>query len=635
MLWKVCRRPILRGARAPARARPWPTSTLVITLLVGVARASATEPPAEPESQPVVLLLEGQVTDALGAGLEDVTVTVHRETDGGGKGEQIASVATDRYGDFRVTASRPLVGEFLVSFSKPNHADLVRHVQLGEDEAPPFLGEQLDGNLSVAGWITDAVSERPIPGAAVRLNSGYRDFAAVAGEDGRFEVKGLSPGPASLVVEAEGFGREIRPLQSVENTGMVSIALKPERVVHLRIEDDNGKSISGVTVEIYDKPRDDFRTVVSDTDGALTIRHLHFDATALSLRLTHDEHVSSEDFDREMSIPPSELESAHRLVMTRAGSITGTVSDAASGRPLDGARVCTELRSSTASPRDWTDDQGSYGIRGVRPGDVVVTVHRSDYAPELRQVSVEPGRAATLDFTLRAGAVLHGLLRNEEGKPVSGLEVETGTWRGHATLDLRAQADREGRFSIHDAPYDEFEIGVVVRGAPPTRKLVRAGSEQPVEFVVAQPLGSPRTGEAAPQVSVTTLDGKVLDLAQLHGKTILLDFWATWCGPCVAELPELKAVHAKYESRQDFLMVGVSLDADQQTLRDFLTKRGVVWPQVFGEEGGADKAAERFGVLGLPALFLIGPDGRIMASDFHGAAIPETVSAALSDGQSP
>jgi peroxiredoxin len=134
-----------------------------------------------------------------------------------------------------------------------------------------------------------------------------------------------------------------------------------------------------------------------------------------------------------------------------------------------------------------------------------------------------------------------------------------------------------------------------------------------------------KAGDQAPAVTVTTLEGERLELEKLEGKAVLLDFWATWCVPCVAELPVFVDLYDQGKTRKDFVMIGVSLDGDEKMLRRFLKKHRVEWHQVNGPKGGAQEAAERFGVIGLPAVFLIGPDGKILASDLREDEIAKAV----------
>jgi peroxiredoxin len=595
----------------------------------------ATEEPAAREH----VIVEGQVTDHIGAGHAGVTVTVRRKAEGGGEGELIATATTDELGDFKVTAPEPVHGEIVVTLSKPMYTPIVRELHVGDSEWPEFVAEQFEGNLVVIGRVTDALTDEPIVGASVTLEASYNEWYATTDQHGQFTIKGISPGRGDLIIEKDGYGREKQPVRELEDFGEIPVRLKPERVVRLRTLDDLGKPIAGVTVECYDEPRDDFKTLVTDKDGSITVRGIHFDAAVLTLRLTHESYVSSEGFDRKIITPEDKTESTHDLVMERAGTITGRVTSARSSGPLHGARIMTGTDCSDDSPRDWTDYEGNYAIRGVRPGSVIVTIHLSGYAPELKSVEVQAGETARLDVELRKGAVLEGIVKTESGKPVSGAFVDATQWRGAGTLGLRAVTNDEGKFVIENAPYDTFELTVTARDMGRVVSMVKADGDEPLSFTVPDTpvsIGSDgravlRVGETAPPLSMTTLDGKPLKLSDFKGKTVLLDFRATWCGPCIAELPHLVKVHERFGRRKDFVIITVSLDSDEEALRGFLEKHEMPWYHVFGEAGGAQTAAERFGVNAIPAAFIIEPTGKVVASGVRGADIVRKVERVLQD----
>ena len=115
------------------------------------------------------------------------------------------------------------------------------------------------------------------------------------------------------------------------------------------------------------------------------------------------------------------------------------------------------------------------------------------------------------------------------------------------------------------------------------------------------------SGSLAPDFNLTAIDGKKLSLADYKGKVILLDFWATWCTPCRAEIPHFVEMQEKY-GPQGFQVVGISMDDDAKPVREFAREYKMNYPIAVGD----DKLAESFGgVLGLPVNFIIDREGRI------------------------
>ena len=120
-----------------------------------------------------------------------------------------------------------------------------------------------------------------------------------------------------------------------------------------------------------------------------------------------------------------------------------------------------------------------------------------------------------------------------------------------------------------------------------------------------------RAGEVlAPDFSLDTLSGGKVTLAGLAGKVVLLDFWATWCGPCRLALPELQDLK-KQMVREPFEIVSASADRDLATLRDFVAKNAMTWPQFWDSRG---ELARDFSVPAYPSYYLIDHDGVIVYS---------------------
>lgn len=138
-------------------------------------------------------------------------------------------------------------------------------------------------------------------------------------------------------------------------------------------------------------------------------------------------------------------------------------------------------------------------------------------------------------------------------------------------------------------------------------------------------------GKTFPPFSFTSLSGETVDLEEYRGKVVLVDFWATWCGPCVHEMPTVIAAYEKYHD-QGFEVIGISLDQEESELRDFINERNMPWPQHFDGQGWKNDLAQKYGIQSIPATFLIGPEGKIVAKDLRGPALEAELKKYLSDG---
>lgn len=138
-----------------------------------------------------------------------------------------------------------------------------------------------------------------------------------------------------------------------------------------------------------------------------------------------------------------------------------------------------------------------------------------------------------------------------------------------------------------------------------------------------------RPGKEPPAFAAQTLAGESIAPSSFAGRVVLLDFWATWCGPCLAELPNVQAVYREHHDA-GFDIVSISLDEDKTALTGFLEKREMPWTHVFdrGLQPGAS-LAEKYGVNAIPFMVLIGRDGKIAGLNLRGPALAQAVTAAL------
>jgi thiol-disulfide isomerase/thioredoxin len=134
-----------------------------------------------------------------------------------------------------------------------------------------------------------------------------------------------------------------------------------------------------------------------------------------------------------------------------------------------------------------------------------------------------------------------------------------------------------------------------------------------------------RVGKPAPAEVARDMQGKPFRISDLKGKYVLVDFWATWCTPCVAELPNVQAAFAKYHAK-GFEVVSVSLDETAEPVVDFVRSRKIPWRQIHNATAGGDLVAA-YGVTSIPATFLVGPDGTIVRIELRGPALEKALSA--------
>ncbi len=174
-----------------------------------------------------------------------------------------------------------------------------------------------------------------------------------------------------------------------------------------------------------------------------------------------------------------------------------------------------------------------------------------------------------------------------------------------------------GRLCLSAASFLEPKRSYAAGGTPGLREgwlqqAERFGDEDTRREVGLVRFRAAAVGRPPPPVTFTALDGRKVVLAELKEKVVVLDFWATWCGPCVEVMPEVQALYERDHGR-GLEIIGVSLDSDREKLEGFVRRKNIPWPQYFDGAGWENAIGKQFGVRSIPETWVIDPKGKVVA----------------------
>ncbi|MFO0889053.1 MAG: sigma-70 family RNA polymerase sigma factor [Isosphaeraceae bacterium] len=560
----------------------------------------------------------------------------------------------------------------LLQFWPTDDAYSQRRVVVKEEETQPVT-TRLVRTEAIRGRVVHADGT---PAAGIRIQaygSGKTHDngrgEALTGADGRYEMR-VSPDEAYAVYiedrdhaarsRLDVIVRRGKPAEAVDFTltrgtllrGTVSVGDgdKSAPGVYIRLDENGGRAPEEFR-DADDKftsheVRHQFGTT-TDAAGHYSIRIGPGTYTLMGPPRTKDEKL--------VVANETELVRDFRMPRPEKGPFAGRVVRADDlSKGVDGARVEIVAQSlSSYHPPLTADSEGRFRVeRSLDPITICALSPDGSLGAIVERGAEDPGAVIAVSPTATAS----GLLLDEQGKPAAKqplawgrrvyLNPEKDTMSYHFVP--KVVTDESGRFTLPSLVVgQEYRIAVmrenmfamagVVRPQKPGAMdlgTLQVGAYKPSPEEVAEAESSfekdaPDAGAVAPAIEATTLDGEPLTLEQFKGKFVLLDFWATWCGPCIQEIPTLQAVHEDFGDDDRLAMVSLSVDEKIDEPRKFQLKRPLPWTQGFLGGGIHGPTPGRFGIRAIPAIVLVGPDGRIVARGMRGEAIKKTVADAL------
>lgn len=243
------------------------------------------------------------------------------------------------------------------------------------------------------------------------------------------------------------------------------------------------------------------------------------------------------------------------------------------------------------------------------------------------------------EITAKAGQIYGKIDKAEAAAKAAGVKVDSLTRAGFdqefAALDVQNKNAVKEYIGKHPSSagaaaiiYDRF---IAYPNFPVATELFASLTKDAQQSVIGSSItkaiaidAKTAKGKLAPAFSMADKDGKIVHLSDFKGKYVLIDFWASWCGPCRKENPNVVAAYKKYHDK-GFEIIGISLDSNKEAWLKAVDKDGLTWTHLSDLKGWQCATATTYGVKAVPASFLIDPNGKVVGKDLRGEELNKTL----------